>query len=154
MRTMVMSFKPNVYERIACGQKIFEHRRTFPNETIKVYMYVSKPVCAVTGILLLGKRHSLQEWKLEFKEDKEAVNRISDFMKSADYAMEILEFTETIKIPLMDLREANIGFVVPQMYYYIDNRPILKFLEDKLTITGRTIQHTFDVITSDIVCRH
>ena len=151
---MVMSFKPNVYERIACGQKIFEHRRTFPNETIKVQMYVSKPVCAVTGILLLGKRHSLQEWKLEFKEDKEAVNRISDFMKSADYAMEILEFTETIKIPLVDLREANIGFVVPQMYYYIDNRPILKFLEDKLTITGRTIQHTFDVITSDIVCRH
>lgn len=54
MRTMVMSFKPDVYERIACGQKIFEHRRTFPDETIKVYMYVSKPICAVMGILLLG----------------------------------------------------------------------------------------------------
>ena len=66
MRTMVMSFKPDVYERIACGQKIFEHRRTFPDETIKVYMYVSKPICAVMGILLLGKRHSLQKWKQEF----------------------------------------------------------------------------------------
>lgn len=87
MRTMVMSFKPDVYERIACGQKIFEHRRTFPDETIKVYMYVSKPICAVMGILLLGKRHSLQKWKQEFMEDREAVKRISDFMKSANYAM-------------------------------------------------------------------
>ena len=76
MRTMVMSFKPDVYERIACGQKIFEHRRTFPDETIKVYMYVSKPICAVMGILLLGKRHSLQKWKQEFMEDREAVNEI------------------------------------------------------------------------------
>lgn len=87
-------------------------------------------------------------------EDREAVKRISDFMKSANYAMEILEFTETTKISLADLREANIDFVVPQMYYYIDNKPVLKFFEDKLTITGRTIQHTFDIITSDIVCRH
>lgn len=154
MRTIVMSFKPDVYERIACGQKIFEHRRTFPDETIKVYMYVSKPICAVMGILLLGKRHSLQKWKQEFMEDSDAVKRISDFMKSANYAMEILEFTETTKISLADLREANINFVVPQMYYYIDNKPVLKFFEDKLTITGRTIQHIFDIITSDIVCRH
>lgn len=50
-------------------------------------------------------------------------------MKSANYAMEILEFTETTKISLADLREANINFVVPQMYYYIDNKPVLKFLK-------------------------
>ena len=70
MRTMVMSFKPDVYERIACGQKIFEHRRTFPDETIKVYMYVSKPICAVMGILLLGKlivsrNGSKSLWRIE-----------------------------------------------------------------------------------------
>ena len=31
MRTMLMSFKPSVYENILNGTKIFEHRRSFPD---------------------------------------------------------------------------------------------------------------------------
>ena len=36
----------------------------FPNEPIKAYMYVSSPVCAITGIVYLGKRHELKDWEL------------------------------------------------------------------------------------------
>ena len=37
MREMLLSVKPYVYEKIASGTKIFEHRRNFPNEPIKAY---------------------------------------------------------------------------------------------------------------------
>ena len=66
MRTMLLSFKPSVYEKIRTGIKIFEHRRSFPNEPIKAYMYVSSPICAITGIVYLGRRHELKDWEREF----------------------------------------------------------------------------------------
>lgn len=55
MRKMLLSFKPEVYEKIKSGKKIFEHRRNFPDEPIMAYMYVSAPVKAITGIVYLGK---------------------------------------------------------------------------------------------------
>ena len=48
MRKMLLSFKPEVYEKIKSGKKIFEHRRNFPDESIMAYMYVSSPVKAIT----------------------------------------------------------------------------------------------------------
>ena len=42
MRTMLLSFKPEWYNRIKEGSKIFEYRRTFPDEEILAYMYVSR----------------------------------------------------------------------------------------------------------------
>lgn len=53
MRKMLLSFKPEVYDKIKAGVKIFEHRRNFPNEPIMAYMYVSSPIKAVTGIVYL-----------------------------------------------------------------------------------------------------
>ena len=34
MRKMLLSFKPEVYEKIKSGKKKFEHRRNFPDEPI------------------------------------------------------------------------------------------------------------------------
>lgn len=50
---MLLSFRPDVYEKIKSGLKIFEHRRNFPDEPIMAYMYVSSPVKAITGIVYL-----------------------------------------------------------------------------------------------------
>lgn len=47
MRKMLLSFKPEAYEKIKSGEKIFEHRRNFPDEPIMAYMYVSSPIKAV-----------------------------------------------------------------------------------------------------------
>lgn len=41
MRTMLLSFKPEWFDKIKEGNKIFEYRRTFPDEEIMAYMYVS-----------------------------------------------------------------------------------------------------------------
>lgn len=52
---MLLSFRPDVYEKIKSGVKIFEHRRNFPDEPIMAYMYVSSPVKAITGVVYLLK---------------------------------------------------------------------------------------------------
>ncbi len=118
MRTMLLSFKPSVYEKILSGEKIFEHRRSFPNGPIKAYMYVSSPVCAITGIVYLRKRHNLSDWRVQFGEDESALKRILHYEENYRYAMEISEFQKTSKIPLNQLRNEVEKFVAPQMYYY------------------------------------
>ena len=49
MRKMLLSFKPEEYDKIRAGVKIFEHRRNFPNEPIMAYMYVSSPAKMIVG---------------------------------------------------------------------------------------------------------
>ena len=67
-------------------------------------MYVSSPVCAITGIVYLGKRHELKDWELEFADDKDAIERTKKYKESYNYAMEVVEFQETTEIPLAQLR--------------------------------------------------
>ena len=112
MRKMLLSFKPEVYEKIQAGTKIFEHRKNFPDEPIMAYMCVSSPVKAITGIVYLGKRHLLSGWRKEFKNDKDVVAHIEKYQESYRYAMEIDEFQETTEISLDDLRHDLSGFML------------------------------------------
>lgn len=154
MRTMLLSFKPSVYENIRIGKKIFEHRRSFPNEPIKAYMYVSSPVCAITGILYLGKRHWLSDWEETFSEDLDAVNRIKKYRENYRFAMEIDEFQETTTLPLKQLRQDLSKFVAPQMYYYLDGTELLTYIEENISSKEINIKHTFENITANQVCRN
>ena len=63
MRTMLLSFKPDVYARILSGEKLYEHRRVFPTESIKAYIYISRPIQAISGIMYLGNSTNLEDWK-------------------------------------------------------------------------------------------
>lgn len=153
MRTMLLSFKPNVYDRLVSGKKIYEHRRTFPNEPIKAYLYISRPIQAITGILYLDNRIALDSWKEKYSEDIEAVARIEKFMGKNKYAMEIKCFKETNYISLNRIKEKFPNFVIPQMYIYIDGTPLEEFLEKELVLTGNIIEHTFESISSDMICR-
>ena len=133
MRKMLLSFKPSVYDKIYAGIKIFEHRRNFPNEPIMAYMYVSKPVRAITGIVMLDNRHKLSDWENDFNTDSDAVARIQEYQKFYRYAMD--------------------GFVVPQSYIYLDNNPrLLKYIEERIIRNGLEIKHDFSNITSDQIC--
>ena len=154
MRKMLLSFKPDVYNKIYTGIKIFEHRRNFPDEPIMAYMYVSKPVRAITGIVILNNRHRLIDWENEFNNDKQALKRIYEYKKYYRYAMEISEFQETNRISLDDLKKDIEDFVTPQSYIYLDNRPtLLKYMQKKIVRKGLNIKHDFSSITSDQICR-
>ena len=152
---MLLSFKPNVYKKIYEGVKIFEHRRNFPNEPIMAYRYVSKPVRAITGIVYLSNRHELIDWERQFSYDSQALQRIEDYKKSYRYAMEIVEFQETNKISLDDLKRDLPNFVVPQSYIYLDNNTeLLKYIDEKIVEQGKNIKHDFSIVTSNQICVH
>ncbi len=151
---MLLSFRPEVYDKIKAGVKIFEHRRNFPDEPIMAYMYVSSPVKAITGIVYLGKRHLLSDWKEEFKYDKDAVDRIEEYEKSYRYVMEILEFQETSEISLDELRKNAPGFVAPQMYVYLNNTDLGQYIEKVIEYREVNIKHNFDKINENLICIH
>ena len=156
MRKMLLSFRPEVYEKIKSGQKIFEHRRNFPDESVMAYMYVSSPVKAITGIVYLGKRHCLSDWLEKFKDDSDAVTRIKEYIETYHYryAMEIEKFQETSQIALDDLRENVPGFVAPQMYIYLDGTELLEYIDSNLKVANLQVKHLFERIEACQVCVH
>ena len=95
MRTMLLSFKPEWYNRIKEGSKIFEYRRTFPDEEILAYMYVSSPMKMIVGKIHLGRKIDINTWKEEYKEDAQVCERVDDFLTRHTYAMPILSFQMT-----------------------------------------------------------
>ena len=111
MRTMLLSFKPKWYNLIKDGSKIFEYRRTFPDEEIMAYMYVSSPMKMIVGKIHLGRKIDINTWKEEYKEDADVCERIDDFLSRHTYAMPVLSFQMTKEIDLVTLRKFNPNFV-------------------------------------------
>ncbi len=154
MRTMLLSLKPEVFQNVLSGKKIYEHRRVFPDEPIKAYIYISRPIQALTGIMYLGNKINIEDWKEKYKEDVDAQIRIEDYLKHHKVAMEIQRFQNTSSIALADVKKVFSNFLIPQMYYYLDDHPLLQYLEDNLVPIGEQITHTFENITSDQICVH
>ena len=153
MRTMLLSFKADVFERVLSGEKIYEHRKVFPDEPIEAYLYVSAPVKAIKGIMHLNNRIAIESWKQKYSYDENALERIDEYLQHHKYAMEISDFQNTTEITLNRLREDVPGFVVPQMYYFIDGSNLLDYLKENLTAEGDMIIHDFDDVPSNQICK-
>jgi len=153
MRKMLLSFKANVFQRVLSGEKIYEHRRVFPDEPIEAYLYVSAPVKAIVGIMHLEHKTDIETWKEKYAYDNAALIRIDEYLKHHRYAMEIKDFQNTNEISLYTLRKELSSFVVPQMYYFIDDTELLEYLQKKLVPIGDSIQHDFSSIKSEQICK-
>lgn len=66
--------------------------------------------------------------------------------------MEISEFHETTEIPLSQLRRNLDKFIVPQMYYYLDNTPLLLYIEEHLKLKKIHIINHFDNVDKKYIC--
>lgn len=154
MKTMLLSFKTDVYERVLSGEKIYEHRKVFPNGRIKAYLYISRPIQAITGIMYLDNKTPIREWLVKYRYDKQAVKRIENYLISNNYAMEIQLFQETNRIYLSDIRNIFPNFVIPQMYYFLDDLPLLDYLEANIILTGKEVRHSYDNVSSEMICIH
>lgn len=150
---MLLSFKADVFERVLSGDKKYEHRNIFPNEPIEAYLYVSSPIKSITGIMHLTNKIDMEVWKDKYSYDLDAVKRIELYIKQHRYAMEITDFQSTNRIPLQKLRNDIPGFVVPQMYYYIDDSQLLSYLQSNLIPIGDRIKHDFTNISSNEICK-
>jgi len=153
MRTMLLSLRADVYQKVLSGEKIYEHRKVFPDEPIKAYIYVSKPIKSICGIMYLSNKTSLLDWKEKYKDDGEAVKRIEAYLPQHKFGMEINRFENTNAIPLEILRQDLSKFIVPQMYYFIDDSELLRYLEEKLIPDGTVVTHNYDEITSAMICK-
>lgn len=153
MRKMLLSFKADVFQKVLSGEKIYEHRRVFPDEPIEAYLYVSAPVKAIVGIMHLEHKTDIESWKEKYKYDEAALYRIDEYLKHHQYAMEIKDFQNTNAISLYKLRDELSRFVVPQMYYFIDDSELLDYLQKNLIPVGDLIQHDFSDIKSNQICK-
>lgn len=154
MRTMLLSFKPEWFNKIKDGSKIFEYRRTFPDEEILAYMYVSSPMKKIVGKIHLGRKIDINTWKEQYKDDAEVCERIDDFLTRHTFAMPVLSFQMTDEIDLETLRQFKPDFVCPQMYYYLENYPdLFEFIKEKAVDIGELQVHSFDEISSEDICR-
>lgn len=154
MRTLLLSLKPEVFQTVLSGEKIYEHRRVFPDGPVKAYIYISRPVQALAGILYLGNKVNIIEWKEKYKDDMDAQVRIDEYLKHHKVAMEIQKFQNTTSIELSEIRKEFPKFLIPQMYYYLDGLTLLDYLEEQLKPIGDPITHSFENIKSNQICVH
>ena len=152
MRTILLSFKADVYKRVVSGEKIYEHRTVFPDEPITAYLYVSTPKQVITGKMVLRNRQKLTDWLDKYKDSPQVCNRINNYLKMHKYVMEISEFHETTEIPLKKLGDEVDRFIIPQMYYYIDNTALLNYIENHLVYKDNHIVNSFDNVDIKYIC--
>ena len=154
MSTILLSFEPEWFSLLESGKKKFEYRKHFPDgDETTVYFYVSNPVKAITGVAIFGKKEKLSLWKEKYSDRPVKVaERISEFMEDCNYAIPMLSFTKTVRIPLNQLRTDIKGFIVPRMYYYIDDSDLLNYLKVNLTPLEETYQNDFSFISDDDIC--
>ena len=155
MRTMLLSLKPEIFDLIRNGKKIFEYRHQFYDEPINAYFYISNPSQKILGYIEFNKIINLQDWKESYKDNVEVSNRIEDYIsRNYRYAMPINKFKMTTEIPLIDLRSNLEKFIIPESYYYLDNFTDLdKYIKSNIEFTGEIVNNNFKVIDEDDICR-
>lgn len=150
---MLLNFKADVYKKVISGEKIYEHRKVFPYKLIKSYLYVNTPIKVIIRIVYINNRTAIEDWKEKYSYDKKTMERIMNYLQHYKYAMEITDFQNTNKISLEQLRIGLPRFVVLQMYYFIDNTPLLNYLEQNIIPYGEIIINDFSHITSEQICK-
>lgn len=154
MSTILLSFESDWFSLLEQGEKKFEYRKHFPKGKTTVYFYVSKPVMAITGIATFDEREELIRWKEKFKDRPVTVQeRIAEMLTDCRYAVPCLTFQPTNRLSLSQLREDIDNFIVPRMYYYLDDLPLLDYLKHNLVPTGEMLVHSFDCIADDDICQ-
>ncbi|WP_436945779.1 hypothetical protein [Staphylococcus xylosus] len=150
----VMSFWPSVFLKIKNQEKLLEYRRVFPENCTYAYMYISKPVKAISAIIYFKKMHSLEEWEKLYSSNEEVLDRIHTFSSSYRYAMEIEKIQKIEPISLGELRNNVPNFTAPQSYILLENNKVLyEFLRDNTKVIGSPIINDLSNIFPKHICR-
>lgn len=151
MKTMLISFEADWFKRLEAGHLFYEYRKNFPAEPMAAYFYVSSPAKYISGYAEFGNRESLSSWLDKYKDAPAAVERINDYLTDCRYAIPILKFQPTNRIPLTELKKVP-GFVVPRMYYFLEDSPLLDYLRENLHPTAAPIIKDFSGLTENDIC--
>jgi len=152
--TVLMSFKPSIFNKIVDQIKIIEYRRNFPKNCSYAYMYVSRPVQAVCGIIYFGDIHSLLDWKNMYSDNDIILQRINKYIDEYRFGTEIIAVQKIKPLSLKKLRDNLINFQPPQSYYILENNiPLKIFLENNLFYLEEKLINNVTNIFPEHICK-
>lgn len=139
-----MSFWPSIFEEIKSQRKLIECRRNFPEGCAYAYMYISKPVKAICGIIYFGKRHNIQEWEKKYSSNSEIKKKVKEYLEfNYRYGIEIKAFQEIKPIKLDRLRTDTPKFIAPQSYILLkNNKTLSNYLDNNSILLGDKIENS------------
>lgn len=150
----LMSFWPSINKKILDQTKIIEYRRTFPKDCEFAYMYISKPVKAICGIIEFGKIYSLEDWKNEYIDNPQIIKRIYEYNSSYRFAAEIKSIQRIKPISLDTIRKNIPNFFAPQSYIILENNIKLKeFIFNNTIPLGNKIINDFENAYPEHICK-
>lgn len=155
MKKMLLSMKPYWRDKIFSGEKIYEYRTRFADEEVLAYLYVSKPVYAVAGILHLGRKIYLESWTEQYAEDSEVLDRIKVYESRGNkVAMPVISFQKTTQLSLQEMRANVEGFVAPQSYCYIKaGSELEKYIDKNIELIGPATRNDIEGRGKNEICR-
>jgi predicted transcriptional regulator len=136
---ILLSLHEPYFEEIKSGIKRYEYRKRYVEQPSIAYIYCTSPVKAVKGIVvfdtpIIGPPELISD--ISEKETGEGA-LTAEYLKGKDkgYAIPVVSWQEIESISLDELRDQVSGFVPPQSYYRLDNKPeLLEYLESKRVV--------------------
>ena len=153
MGTVLLSLKPEAFQNVLSGKKYMSIER-FSMMDLLLHIFTSVDLSKRLLELCIQEKKEIIEWKKTYKDDCAALERIDEYLKHHKVEMEIQKFQNTTSVSLGEIKKVFHKFIIPQMYYYLDDHPMLQYLEDNLIPIGEPIIHTFENITSNQICVH
>lgn len=152
--SILMSFQPKVYNKISNQIKIIDYRRRFPRDCSYAFMYVSKPIKAICGIIYFGNKHYLSDWKVKYFNNLELSEKIDFYSKKYNYGIEILGFQKIKPITLDELRDNVPNFFAPQSYILLKNNTILnEYIYNNIVYVDEKKENNISNIFPKHICR-
>ena len=151
MKEIFLSFNPRYFKTVFYGLKKYEYRKRFCNEETLAYLYLSGKEKKVIGILELDKPIRLDITRNNYINYQETLKRVDKYIKNRDINAIPIKSLSLFANPitLNDIRKEIPNFMPPQMYYILDNQPMLKQLLKKQQINKPIVIHKHDRIYYD-----
>ena len=87
-----------------------------------------------------NEREGLTDWLEQYKNDNEAVKRITDYLTRNKYAMPILSIQQIEPIDIRKMKRQILGFRVPISYMFLDKNPeLLRYINTRTRCVGKKL---------------
>ncbi|SFN66351.1 hypothetical protein [Xenorhabdus japonica] len=126
---IVLSLHDAAWKKVSSGEKKYEFRRKFRRKHTVAFIYVTTPVKAIKGIMLLGEPISGTARQIADIAEKAIPSNgksVFDYFADNDFglAIPIIKFIEIPEVSLDYLRKTH-HFVAPQFYLKLDKNKSL-----------------------------
>lgn len=116
---ILISLKPQFYELILEGKKKHEFRKRFPNEKVKAFIYVTKPVGAIKALFEFDR--PIKEPEGLIGHDGIGVKEFINGQKPGRVALPIKKIQPLKKDVNLQFLKNEFNVVAPQSYFYLQN---------------------------------